>query len=403
MTSNHEARGCVAADDRAGGCPRRLPRKRRSSRCSCSATRRRARRPSSSATCTTSSATTTGRPWASTSPSSSSPSGAAPAPRGLVRRAATARDRRDTTVRLQLWDIAGQDRFGAIARVRHRGVARAAAARGTVEIAGLLQGRVRRVPRLRHQPTGDVQDHRRARRDSRRARAAAFLRLERTDRLTTSRDDRDSQVKWKDEIDSKVHLPNGMALPVVLLANKCDLEDVAIDRQELDDFCRSHGFIGWFETSAKADVNIDTAARRPRPAGPSPGNARLCAYGNATRRAGAEPRGQHPQPRRRLFGETRGADEARQDDEAGRAGGQEPQRGLLLGARLLAPRRTGPPARAAPGRPPASYLVTPRSPCARRAPRLLSRTRPTRPPPSTRRSGGAAAAPSRRRRGASRR
>lgn len=85
MTSNHEARGCVAADDRAGGCPRRLPQKRRSSRCSCSATRRRARRPSSSATCTTSSATTTGRPWASTSPSSSSPSGAAPAPRGCLR------------------------------------------------------------------------------------------------------------------------------------------------------------------------------------------------------------------------------------------------------------------------------------------------------------------------------
>ena len=209
---------------------------------------------------------------------------------------------------------------------------------------------------------------------------------EQTDRPKTSRDDRDSQVKWKDEIDSKVHLPNGMALPVVLLANKCDLEDVALDRQELDDFCRSHGFIGWFETSAKADVNIDTAARRPRPAGPSPGNT--------TRRVGAEPRGQHPQPRRRLFGETRGADEARQDDEAGRAGGQEPQRGLLLGARLLAPRRARP----------TSGLVScdPRSPCARRAPRLLSRTRPTRPPPPTRRSGGAAAAPSRRRRGASR-
>jgi hypothetical protein len=169
---------------------------------------------------------------------------------------------------------------------------------------------------------------------------AAFLRLERTDYLKTSRHHRVSQVKWKDEIDSKVHLPNGMALPVVLLANKCDLEDVAIDRQELDDFCRSHGFIGWFETSAKADVNIDTAARRPRPAGPSPGNT--------TRHVGAEPRGQHPQPRRRLFGETRGADEARQDDEIGRAGGQEPQRGLLLGARLLAPRRTGPPARRRP-------------------------------------------------------
>jgi len=339
MTSNHEARGCVADDDRAGGCPRRLPQKRRCSRCSCSATRRRARRPSSSATCTTSSATTTGRPWASTSPSSSSPSGAAPAPRGCLR----ASRRRATAGTRRCGCSSGTSRARtASAPSRACGTAafaRAAAARGTVEIAGLLQGRVRRVPRLRHQPTGDVQDHRRARRDSRRARATAFLRLERTDRLTTSRDDRDSQVKWKDEIDSKVHLPNGMALPVVLLANKCDLEDVAIDRQELDDFCRSHGFIGWFETSAKADVNIDTAARRPRPAGPSPGNARLCAYGNTTRRVGAEPRGQHPQPRRRLFGETRGADEARQDDEAGRAGGQEPQRGLLLG--LLALQRGG--------------------------------------------------------------
>ena len=47
----------------------------------------------------------------------------------------------------------------------------------------------------------------------------------------------------------------------MLLANKCDLEDVAVDRMMLDQFCTDGGFIGWFETSAKADVNIDAAAR----------------------------------------------------------------------------------------------------------------------------------------------
>ena len=72
------------------------------------------------------------------------------------------------------------------ARAAPRRRARSRRSRNT-EVAGLLQGRVRRVPRLRHQPTGDVQDHRRARRDSRRARATAFLRLERTDRPKTAR------------------------------------------------------------------------------------------------------------------------------------------------------------------------------------------------------------------------
>ncbi|KAH8093491.1 hypothetical protein JL720_4627 [Aureococcus anophagefferens] len=194
MTSNHEARGCVAADDRAGGCPRRLPQKRR-----------------------------------------------------------------DTTVRLQLWDIAGQDRFGAIARVRHRGVARAAAARGTLRsqvyykdaFGAFLVYDISRPETFKTiVARGATVDERARPLFSASSERIVRKRLEQTDR----RDDLDSQVKWKDEIDSKVHLPNGMALPVVLLANKCDLEDVAIDRQELDDFCRSHGFIGWFETSAKADA-----------------------------------------------------------------------------------------------------------------------------------------------------
>ncbi len=34
----------------------------------------------------------------------------------------------------------------------------------------------------------------------------------------------ESIAKWKAEIDSKVLLPNGSPLPVILLGNKCDLD-----------------------------------------------------------------------------------------------------------------------------------------------------------------------------------
>ena len=45
----------------------------------------------------------------------------------------------------------------------------------------------------------------------------------------------------------------------MLLANKCDL-DVEIDRPKLDAFCEAHGFSGWFDTSAKLNINIEEGA-----------------------------------------------------------------------------------------------------------------------------------------------
>lgn len=113
-----------------------------------------------------------------------------------------------TEVRLQLWDIAGQDRFGAIARVYYKD------AFGAFLVYDI-------------------------------SRPETFVNIE----------------KWKREIDGKVLLPNGQPLPVVLLANKCDIEGAEVNEDELNTFCRDNGFVAWFETSAKTDHHIDTAAR----------------------------------------------------------------------------------------------------------------------------------------------
>lgn len=116
---------------------------------------------------------------------------------------------RNKIVRLQLWDIAGQERYGNMTRVYYR------------EAVG------------------------------------AFIVFD-VSRLSTF----EAVKKWKADIDAKVRLPdpNESPIPVVLLANKCDLVKDATNPQEMDAFCAENGFVGWFETSAKENINIDRSA-----------------------------------------------------------------------------------------------------------------------------------------------
>jgi Ras-related protein Rab-32 len=59
-----------------------------------------------------------------------------------------------------------------------------------------------------------------------------------------------------------VRLPNDAPLPVVLLANKCDLPPPhAVKKEELDAFCKEHGFVKWYETSAKENINIEESVK----------------------------------------------------------------------------------------------------------------------------------------------
>ena len=69
----------------------------------------------------------------------------------------------------------------------------------------------------------------------------------------------DTVAKWREEIDTKVGLSNGKPLPLILLANKSDLDEAKIDGAKLDEFCEQNGFAGWLETSAKMNINLEKA------------------------------------------------------------------------------------------------------------------------------------------------
>jgi len=110
-----------------------------------------------------------------------------------------------TSIRLQLWDIAGQERFGHMTRVYYK------------EAVGAM--------------------------------IVFDVTREKTFQAVT---------KWKADIDDNLEV-DGTSIPVVLLANKIDLAEEPLDKEKMERFCKENKFIGWFETSAKDNINIDSA------------------------------------------------------------------------------------------------------------------------------------------------
>jgi len=71
-------------------------------------------------------------------------------------------------------------------------------------------------------------------------------------------------ARWKQDIDSKVRLPNGNPIPCILLANQVDRKRKEIDATELDQFSKENEFLAWFATSAKTNVGINEAVVNTR-------------------------------------------------------------------------------------------------------------------------------------------
>ena len=120
-------------------------------------------------------------------------------------------------VKLQMWDIAGQDRFARLTRAYFN------AAKGALVVCDVTRA-------------GTFE-------------AAAEWKRE-LDRVLTTYEENDG-------------VKRATKIPCILIANKADLlSDVAssfVAGAKMEQMCRQHGFAGWFVTSAKSGENVEAA------------------------------------------------------------------------------------------------------------------------------------------------
>lgn len=111
-------------------------------------------------------------------------------------------------IKLQLWDIAGQERFTSMTRVYYKDA------------------------------------------------HACIVMFDLTQRLTFQ-----NAIKWKKDLDTKCTLHDGTPVPCLLLANKCDLTHREVEQSEIEDLCKEHDFVGWTEISVKEGLMVEESMR----------------------------------------------------------------------------------------------------------------------------------------------
>lgn len=105
----------------------------------------------------------------------------------------------------QLWDIAGQERFGAVTRAYYRGAVGALVVIDSSQADGI-----------------------------------------------------DAAQKWVDDLRKKYEEP----IPIVVVANKSDLP-LRVSLEDLDSFCKGNpNVVGWLATSVKNNVGVEEAMQK---------------------------------------------------------------------------------------------------------------------------------------------
>lgn len=112
------------------------------------------------------------------------------------------------SIKLQLWDIAGQERFASITRAYYRGA------------------------------------------------DGCFLLFDLSNSATLRR-----AARWKEDLDAKCRLPDGSPVPCLLLANKSDLRQRQVTKEEIRDLCQKYAFVGCREVSVKDNINVAESVR----------------------------------------------------------------------------------------------------------------------------------------------